>query len=99
MAYNEFASCCLFDYANEMQLKHLEMMPKEEDMQRIYENDFMTEYGRYYTKIASLYAHLPSFDEVVKDEALLNELNKAYRAKLDEQIEKQRQLNETSNMY
>lgn len=99
LEYNEFASCCLFDFANEMQLKHLEMMPKEEDLQYVYENDYMTEYGRYYTKIAGLYAHLPSFDDVVKDEALLNELNKEYRAKLDEQIEKQRQLNESSNMY
>ena len=99
LEYNEFASCCLFDFSNEMQLKHLEMMPKEEDLQYVYENDYMTEYGRYYTKIAGLYAHLPSFDDVVIDEALLNELNKEYRAKLDEQIEKQRQLNESSNMY
>ena len=99
LKYNEFASFHLFDFANEMQLKHLEMLPKEEDKQFVFENDYMTEYGRYYTKIASLYAHLPSFDDVVKDEALLNELNKEYRAKLDEQIEKQRQLNDSNIMY
>ncbi len=97
LEYSEFASCHLSDFAIEMQLKYLEMMPKEEDLQRVFENDHMTEYGRYYTKVFGLFAHLPNISEVVKDEALYIELDKEYRAKLDEQIEKRRRLNERIN--
>lgn len=87
LKYIEFASIHLYDFAREINKKHLEMMPKEEDLQHMFENDYMVEYGRYYQKINGLFAQLPSYRNVVKDEDLLLELDKEYKAKLDKLME------------
>lgn len=98
LEYSEFALCHLSDFCIEMQYKYLEMMPKEEDLQRVFENDYMTDYGRYYEKLFALFANLPNYTDVVKDdEPLYKELDKEHRAKLDEIDEKYRQLNERIN--
>ena len=94
LKYNEFASFYLYDFAREMRVKHFEMMPAEEDAQRVFENDYMMEYGRYCTKLREMFAHLPSFSRVVKDEAHLQELEKNYKAELDRCSENEQRLNE-----
>ena len=94
LKYNEFASFYLYDFAREMRVKHFEMMPAEEDAQRVFENDYMMEYGRYCTKLREMFAHLPSFSQVVKDEAHLQELEKNYKAELDRCSENEQRLNE-----
>ena len=94
LKYNEFASFYLYDFAREMRVKHFEMMPAEEDAQRVFENDYMMEYGRYCTKLREMFAHLPSFSQVVKDEAHLQELEKKYKAELDRCSENEQRLNE-----
>ncbi len=87
LKYIEFASFHLYDFASEINKKHLEMMPKEEDLQHVFENDYMVEYGRYYQKINSLFVQLPSFYNDVKDEDLLLELEKEYQNGFDRRRE------------
>lgn len=87
LKYIEFASFHLYDFASEINKRHLEMMPEEEDLQHVFENDYMVEYGRYYQKINSLFAQLPSFYNDVKDEDLLLELEKEYQNGFDRRRE------------
>ena len=94
LKYMEFAVFHLYDFSNEMKMKYMEMMPEEEEKQRIFENDYMEEYGRYYQKINSLCAQLPLFHNVVEDDALMLKLEAEYEAGLDRQMENLQRINE-----
>ena len=94
LKYKDFAAFYLYDFCNDMRLKYLEMMPEEEEKQRVFENDYMVEYGRYYQKIYSLCAQLPLFHNVVKDADLLQELEAAYKARLDRHMENLQRIDE-----
>ena len=96
LKYIEFAKFHIYDFSNGMKAKYLEMIPEDDDLQRVFVNDYTTEYGRLFTKLESLSAPLPSFYQVVMDEALLRELEAAYKAGLDKQMETQQRLNEMS---
>ena len=96
LKYIEFAKFHIYDFSNGMKAKYLEMIPEDDDLQRVFVNDYTTEYGRLFTKLESLCAPLPSFYQVVMDEALLRELEAAYKAGLDKQMETQQRLNEMS---
>lgn len=96
LIYIEFAKFHLYDFSNGMKAKYLEMMPEDDGLQRIFVNDYTTEYGIFLTRLESLCASLPSFYQVVMDEALLRELEAAYKAGLDKQMETQQRLNEMS---
>lgn len=97
LKYMEFAKFHLYDFSNGMTTKYLEMMPEDDDLQRIFVNDYTTEYGRLLAKLEGLCAPLPSFYQVVMDEALLRELEAAYKAGLDKQMENLQRLNEMSS--
>lgn len=96
LIYIEFAKFHLYDFSNGMKAKYLEMMPEDDGLQRIFVNDYTTEYGIFLTRLESLCASLPSFYQVVMDESLLRELEAAYKAGLDKQMETQQRLNEMS---
>ncbi len=96
LKYIEFAKFHLYDFSNGMKAKYLEMIPEDDGLQHVFVNDYTTEYGRLFTKLESLCAPLPSFYQVVNDDALLRELEAAYKAGLDKQMETQQRLNEMS---
>ena len=96
LKYIEFAKFHIYDFSNGMKAKYLEMIPEDDDLQRVFVNDYTTEYGRLLAKLEGLCAPLPSFYQVVMDEALLRELEAAYKAGLDKQMETQQRLNEMS---
>ena len=96
LKYIEFAKFHLYDFSNGMKAKYLEIMPEDDSLQRIFVNDYTTEYGRLLAKLEGLCASLPSFYQVVNDDALLRELEAAYKTGLDKQMETQLRLNEMS---
>lgn len=96
LKYIEFAKFHIYDFSNGMKAKYLEMIPEDDDLQRVFVNDYTTEYGRLLAKLEGLCAPLPSFYQVVNDDALLRELEAAYKAGLDKQMETQQRLNEMS---
>ena len=96
LKYIEFAKFHIYDFSNGMRAKYHEMIPEDDDLQRVFENDYATEYGRLFTKLSSLCAPLPSFYQVVMDEALLRELKAAYKARLDKHMETLQRLDEMS---
>ena len=96
LKYIEFAKFHIYDFSNGMKAKYLEMIPEDDSLQRIFVNDYTTEYGRLLAKLEGLCASLPSFYQVVNDDALLRELEAAYKAGLDKQMETQQRLNEMS---
>lgn len=83
LKYIEFAKFHLYDFSNGMKAKYLEMIPEDDSLQRIFVNDYTVEYGRLFAKLEGLCASLPSFYQVVNDDALLRELEAAYKAGLD----------------
>ena len=96
LKYIEFAKFHIYDFSNGMKAKYLEMIPEDDGLQRIFVNDYTTEYGILLAKLEGLCAPLPSFYQVVMDEALLRDLEAAYKAGLDKQMETQQRLNEMS---
>lgn len=96
LKYIEFAKFHLYDFSNGMKAKYLEIMPEDDSLQRVFVNDYTTEYGRLLAKLEGLCASLPSFYQVVNDDALLRELGAAYKTGLDKQMETQLRLNEMS---
>ncbi len=94
LIYIDFVKFYLADFARDMQIARLEMMPDAEDLQHVFENDFMVEYGRLYDKLSELCVSLPSFYNVVDDDALMKALEKEHGLLLDKNREKQKQLNE-----
>ena len=96
LKYIEFAKFHIYDFSNGMKAKYLEMMPEDDSLQRIFVSDYTTEYGRLLAKLEGLCASLPSFYQVVNDDALLRELEAAYKTGLDKQMETQLRLNEMS---
>lgn len=94
LKYIEFAKFHIWDFTNGMKVKYLEMMPEDDSLQRVFVNDYLTEYGRLLAKLESSFPPLPSFYQVVMDEALLRELEAAYKAGLDKQMETIQRLNE-----
>ena len=96
LKYIEFAKFHIYDFSNGMKAKYLEMIPEDDGLQHVFVNDYTTEYGRLLAKLEGLCAPLPSFYQVVNDDALLRELEAAYKAGLDKQMETQQRLNEMS---
>ena len=94
LKYIEFAKFHLYDFSNRMKTKYLEMIPEEDSLQRVFVNDYTTEYGIFFTRLESLCASMPSFYQVVNDDALLRELEAAYKVKLDKQMEILQRLSE-----
>ena len=94
LKYIEFAKFHLYDFSNGMKTKYLEMIPEDDSLQRVFVNDYTTEYGIFFTRLESLCASMPSFYQVVSDDALLRELGAAYKVKLDQQMEILQRLSE-----
>ena len=94
LKYIEFAKFHLYDFSNGMKTKYLEMIPEDDSLQRVFLNDYTTEYGIFLTRLESLCASMPSFYQVVNDDALLRELETAYKVKLDKQMEILQRLSE-----
>ena len=94
LKYIEFAKFHLYDFSNRMKTKYLEMIPEDDSLQRVFVNDYTTEYGIFFTRLESLCASMPSFYQVVNDDALLRELEAAYKVKLDKQMEILQRLSE-----
>ena len=94
LKYIEFAKFHLYDFSNGMKTKYLEMIPEDDSLQRVFLNDYTTEYGIFLTRLESLCASMPSFYQVVNDDALLRELEAAYKVKLDQQMEILQRLSE-----
>lgn len=89
LKYYEFAKFNRWDCCDELGDAHDEMMPEDEDLQRIFENDYMIEYGRYYQSLDRLCATLPSLYDIKDNDSLKNALMDEFYAKLDEFTEKQ----------
>lgn len=96
LKYMEFARFHLYDFSNGMKEKYIEMWPEDEELQRVFLNDYTTEYERFLTRLEGLCAPLPSFYQAVNDDALLSELKAAYKTRLDKQMENLQRLNEMS---
>ena len=94
LKYIEFAKFHLYDFSNGMKAKYIEIWPEDEELQRVFLNDYTTEYGWLLARLEGLCASLPSFHQEVKDDALMLELETAYKAGLDKQTENLQRLNE-----
>jgi len=88
LKYIEFATFYRWDCCDELGDAHDEMMPEDEDAQRVFENDFMIEYTRYYQSLARLCATLPSLYDIKDNDSLKNALMDEESAKQKERIER-----------
>lgn len=93
LKYIEFANFYRYHFADDMLELKLEMMPKKEEQQLVFEEDFQKEYIKLSGSLFNLYSYLPSY-HALADDTLRQELKKKWDDENDKLWERQKRLKE-----
>ena len=94
LEYIELAAYRGYFFGCEMLELKLKMMPEEEDLQLVFEEDYQNEYIKLYSSLSDLYSYLPSYHQTVENDSIRQELRKKQDEEYDKLGEMQKRLNE-----
>ena len=94
LEYIELAVYRGYFFGCEMMELKFKMMPEDENLQLVFEEDYQNEYIKLYSSLSNLYSYLPSYHQTVDNDSIRLELRKKQDDEYDRLSECQKRLND-----